>query len=151
MTAPQPEASTLMSTQTLGASQVLGTIHVPASGVAYWRSVWSRRHTLALAVGGVALLALLVSAREPQAGIDYLLLGVAAVLGAVTLATYVPPVGVPAREHLTGGACGAIPVLAVVGAPVMLSQADATPLPLVALLASYGLAVGKRITDHASC
>ena len=139
------------STPTLPTTQVVGSIDIPSSGVAYWRSVWSRRHTVASTAGIVALFAILVSARAPQAGVDYVFLGVAASLGAVTLATYVPPVGVPAREHLTGGSCGVIPALATLIAPVLLSQANATLMPLFALLACYGIAAAKRIMDHASC
>ncbi len=85
-------------------------------------------------------------------GLDLIGLTLAALIGAVTLATYIPPVGVPAREHLAGGSCGIIPLAAAtLLAPVMLAQAPATLFPLVALLACYGVAAGKRITDHASC
>ncbi|MCC2591891.1 hypothetical protein LKO27_00400 [Tessaracoccus sp. OS52] len=131
--------------------QLLGHVDVPASGPAYWRAVWSRRHTVTAVAAAVALFAVLMSARGAVAALDVALLGLAAVVGAITLATYVPPAGVPLREHATGGSCGIIPVLAVVGAPVLLSQAAPTLLPLIVLLACYGLAMGKRITDHASC
>lgn len=57
----------------------------------------------------------------------------------------------PAREHLAGGSCGIIPLAATLVAPVLLAQAPATLLPLAALVACYGVAAGKRITDHASC
>lgn len=131
--------------------QALGHIDVPASGLAYWRVVWSRRHTATTIAVAVALFATLVSARQAAGAVDFVLLGLAAVVGAVALATYVPPAGVPLREHLAGGSCGIIPVVAVVGAPILLSQASATLFPLVVLLACYGFAAGKRIMDHASC
>ncbi len=131
--------------------QMLGLVDVPASGPAYWRAAWSRRHTAAAIVAGAALLAALVSARQATGAADYVLLGLAAVVGAVTLATYVPPAGVSAREHLTGGVCAVVPAVVILGAPVMVSQAEATLSPLVALLVAYGFAAGKRITTHASC
>lgn len=141
----QPQASDVPATQ------VVGHIAVPASGVACWRSVWSLRHTVALVVGIGALFAILVSARAPQAGVEYGFLAVAAVIGAVTLATYVPPLGVRAGEHLPGGTCAVMPALAVVVAPVLLSGASATVVPLVALILFTGVAAAKRIMDHASC
>jgi len=133
--------------------QMLGLVDVgvPASGPAYWRAVWSKRHTAVAIVAAAALFATLVSARQASGAADYVLLGLAAVVGAVTLATYVPPAGSPAREHLTGGACAVVPVLVVLGAPVILSQADATLVPLLALLTFYAFAAGKRITTHSSC
>lgn len=139
-------------------TQVLGDVAVPASGVAYWRAVWSLRHTVTFVVAAAVLFMLLVSARQNAlavdglpAALDVVALTVAALLGAVTLATYIPPAGVAAREHLTGGSCGIIPLAATVLAPVMFAQAPGTLLPVVALLACYGLASTKRITDHASC
>ncbi|MHA6526027.1 hypothetical protein [Tessaracoccus sp. G1721] len=136
---------------------ILGAVTVPASGPAYWRAAWSARHTGTAVVSALLLLAALVSARQNALGgglplgLDITVLALAALVGAVTLATYVPPAGVPAREHLAGGSCGVIPLAATVVAPVMLAQAPATLLPLVALVACYGVAAGKRITDHASC
>ncbi len=137
---------------------ILGDVTVPASGPAYWRAAWSARHTTTAAVSAIAVFAALVSARQNAiagdtlpSGLDIALLALAALVGAVTLASYVPPAGVPAREHLAGGSCGVIPLAATVVAPVMLAQAPATLFPLVALLACYGVAAGKRITDHASC
>ncbi|MHA6512898.1 hypothetical protein [Tessaracoccus sp. Z1128] len=131
--------------------QVLGDVKVAASGPAYWRAVWSTRHTVAAVVAAVALFVALNSARETTGALEVTVLVLAALLGAVTLATYVPPAGVAAREHLTGGSCGIIPAAAVVVAPFMLSQAPATLVALAALLACYGVAAAKRITDHASC
>ena len=137
---------------------VLGDVTVVAGGPAYWRAAWSTRHTTAAVLGAVALVGLLVSARQNATGGDALVSGLdvaaltlAALVGAVTLATYVPPVGVPAREHLAGGSCGIIPLAATLVAPVLLAQAPATLLPLAALVACYGVAAGKRITDHTSC
>lgn len=128
-----------------------GIVSVPASGLAYWRQVWSRRHTVVAGGAAVALFAALLSARGFVGALEIALLGTAAIVGAVTLTTYVPPAGVPAREHLAGGACAVVPVLATLGAPVFLSQAPAGPLPLLVLLACYAFAAGKRITDHAAC
>lgn len=137
---------------------ILGDVTVAGSGPAYWRAAWSARHTATAVVSAIALLAALVSARQNAigggalpSGLDIVILVLAALIGAVTLATYVPPAGVPAREHLAGGSCGVLPVAATVFAPVMLAQAPATLLPLMALVACYGVAAGKRITDHASC
>lgn len=133
--------------------QMLGLVDVgvPASGHAYWRAVWSKRYTAVAIVAAAALFAALVSARQASGAAEYVLLGLAAVVGAVTLATYVPPAGSPAREHLTGGACAVIPVLVVVGAPVMLSQADSSLVPLLGLLTFYIFAAGKRTMTHSAC
>lgn len=135
---------------------VLGDVKVAASGPAYWRAVWSARHTGTLVVAAVALFAALVSARMNGIGgalgpLDLAAVGFAALAGGVTLATYIPPAGVPAREHLTGGSCGIIPFAAVLIAPFLLAQAPATGVALIALVFCYGMAAGKRITDHASC
>ena len=131
--------------------QMLGLIEVPTSGPAFWRAVWSRRHTAAAAGASIVLFLVLMSARQATGGLDVVLLALAAGVGAVTLATYVPPAGVPLREHLTGGSCGVIPALMTLGAPVLMSQAPLTLPPLFLLLACYGFAAGKRLTDHASC
>ena len=148
LTVPIQEEPYVTHQQMLG----LVDVNVPASGPAYWRAVWSGRHTAVAIVAGAALFAALVSARQATGAADYVLLGLAAVVGAVTLATYVPPTASSAREHLTGGgACAVMPVLVVLGAPVILSQAAATLTPLMALLIFYGFAAGKRITAHASC
>lgn len=148
--APGPEAPGVIPT-----TAVLGDVTVTASGAAYWRSVWSARHSVAFVAAAAALFVVLLSARQNAVGVagtvDMVVVGLAALAGGVTLATYIPPAGVPAREHLTGGSCGIIPLVAVVAAPLLLAQAPATGFALAALIACYGMAAGKRITDHASC
>jgi hypothetical protein len=131
--------------------QTLGHIDVPASGPAFWRAAWSRRHTVTFAVAVVAMFLMLTSARPATSFLDGALLGLAAAVGALTLATYVPPAGVRLREHLVGGSCGAVPAIVTLGAPVLLSQSALTIPPLLLLLTCYAFAAAKRITDHASC
>ncbi|TRY20231.1 hypothetical protein FOJ82_05050 [Tessaracoccus rhinocerotis] len=138
-------------TEPLIRATALGHVDVPASGVGFWRQVWSRRHTVAAIVAAGLLFLLLVSARGSAGGLELALLAVAATVGALTLATYVPPAGVATRAHLSGGACAVLPVVATLGAPVLLSQAAAGLAPVLVLLACYALAAGKRITDHATC
>lgn len=127
------------------------SIAAPASGPAYWHAAWSTRHTVAAVVAGGALFALLLSAMPGAGALGVVVLGVAALIGGITIATYVPPVGVPAKEHLAGGSCAALPLAIVFIAPFMLSGAGPTALMAVAVAVFYAGAAGKRIMDHASC
>lgn len=132
-------------------TSVLGDVRVVASGPAYWRAVWSTRHRVTAVLAAVALYLALSAARPASGSVEVVVLALASLVGAVALATYVPPAGVSPRTHMTGGSCGIIPLAAVVVAPYMLAQAPVTGFALVALLACYGMAAVKRITDHASC
>ncbi|WP_022910580.1 hypothetical protein [Aestuariimicrobium kwangyangense] len=135
----------------------VGHVAVPASGPRYWKSVWSSRHTVAAVVAFLVLALVLFSVRSTAlagqlpSAFDLLLLAPAAALGAVTLATYVPPAGVAAREHLAGGSCAIVPIALVVGSPLLVAQSAGTTYPLVLLLVFLVAAAAKRITDHASC
>ncbi|MGO1384330.1 MAG: hypothetical protein ACTHWA_01460 [Arachnia sp.] len=126
-------------------------VEVPTSGPAYWRAVWSTRYTAVTVIAALALLSMLVSARPVTNAAEYVLLAAAAVIGAITLATYVPPIGRPAREHLTGEVCAVVPVAVVLGAPVMLAQESGSFASVVLLLAVYVFAASKRVMTHASC
>ena len=134
----------------IGRAPVLGAVAVPASGHAYWRAAWSTRHTVTvLAAGSVLYMALASAAAVGAAGTALLVL--AALVGGVTIATYVPPRGVPAKEHISGGSCAIMPLMIIAVAPFMLAEAPASPLTAAALVVFYAAAAIKRITDHASC
>jgi uncharacterized membrane protein len=135
----------------------VGHVSVPASGPRYWQAVWSTRHTIAAALAFIGLVIVLLGVRattlegQLPSPSDWLLLLPAAALGAVTVATYVPPVGVAAREHLTGGSCAIVPIALVIGSPLLVAQSAGTTYPLVLLLVFLVAAATKRLTDHASC
>ena len=135
----------------IGRAPVLGAVAVPASGPAFWRAAWSARHTVTTLAAGAALYLALAAATPAMGWAGTVLLALAALVGGVTVATYVPPRGVPAKEHVTGGSCAIMPLMIIAVAPFMLAQAPASALTAAALVVFYFAAAVKRITDHASC
>lgn len=130
---------------------LLGAIRVPAGGLAYWRTAWSPRHLVATSAAGIVLFGLLFSALPGAGALAVVLLGLAALLGGIAVATYLPPAGVPVREHIVGGSCALMPLAIIAFAPLALLDVDASPLVAVAVLVFYAGAALKRLTSHASC
>lgn len=135
----------------MAGTPVLGAVAVPASGPAFWRAAWSTRHTVTALLAGAVLYLALASAAPGFGAAGTVLLALAALVGGVTIATYVPPRGVPAKEHVTGGSCAIMPLMIIAVAPFMLAEAPASALSAAALVAFHVAAAAKRITDHASC
>lgn len=135
----------------LGRVPVLGDIEVPASGPSYWRSVWSTRHTATMGVVAVLLHILLAGAVSVMGMPGMLLLALAALVGGFTVATCVPPVGVPARVHMTDGSCALMPLAIIVAAPFLISDAPSSQWMAAAVLVFYGAAAARRALSHAAC
>ncbi len=119
----------------------------PASGLAYWRQAWSRRHT-AFALAASALIFPVnagVAGWPAQAGV-LLTLGLLSVLGGFVVASYLPSKDVKATSP-----CAAGPLLITVAATILLSR---EPVTLVGALLSALLllpALALRAFGPTSC
>lgn len=171
--APAPQA--LPAPQTLPAPQALPaplTLHdqvaaLPrldavapqpqVSGLGYWARVASGRHAAA-AVVAVPLLfwayAGAVGRPLPGGSGTLVTLALAAVLGGLTLATYVPP---RARGRETDGqrwaatACAAGPILPVMFATLLFESAATSPFNGVLAVGLVGFGLAQRVLGSPTC
>lgn len=124
----------------------------PITGLRYLRATWSKRH-LIVTIALLPVLGLLYwgSAGGSAAGPGMLVVvAAAALIGALVLASYVPPRGTRGQLLAGGGACAAMPPLAVLGAAWLLGQGAATGNVVPALLIP-GVAAVQRLWGPASC
>lgn len=120
----------------------------PVTGLARWKSVWSVRHTVVLAVAVPAVVALYLGVVGPTSLWATVALALAGVLGGAVVASYVPAAGQPLRSVFSGS-CAVVPALAVPAVTVLLSQGTATGLAFT--LAILTLSVIRRATSPDAC
>ena len=114
------------------------------------RPGWGRRHTAATVALTPAVFWFYASSAGPVSGVAWIAgLGLLAVMGAVTLATYLRPAGGLVRATMTPCAAAA-PLQMVLAAFCLFLGAD-VPLRWLTAFALAGAALAQRTTGSSTC
>lgn len=121
-----------------------------ATGLAYWRTAWSVRHTVAAVLAAPVLWFTYANLAGPGVPLGLsVAITLTSLVGAVVLASFVPPRGSDLASSLSG--CGAGALLGLFAAGALLQDAVASPTFGWLALGISGIALAQRTFTAAAC